>query len=133
LEQGSYQKKIEGLSPITFSLGPLSEEKVSAFRKATSTAHTRAIPPTFPTCFRKAEFDWLDLIKVDMRTLLHTEQEYEYLVPLQVGDTLTVTTSVESCRERRGMTFFVLLSEVSDGKAVKVRSHTTFVLRTGAK
>lgn len=131
MEPGSYQKKIEGLSPITFELPPLTTEAVGAFRKATHTQYAVGIPPTFPTCFRKAEFDWLDRIQVDMRTLLHTEQEYEYLKPLQNGDKLSVTTAVESCRERRGMTFIVLLSQVFKGDSEMIRSHTTFVLRTG--
>lgn len=131
MEPGSYQKKIEGLAPITFELPPLSDAVVTAFRKATRTEYAQSIPPTFPTCFRKAEFDWLDRIQVDMRTLLHTEQEYEYLVPLTIGDKLSVTTSVESCRERRGMTFIVLLSQAFRGDIEMIRSHTTFVLRTG--
>jgi hypothetical protein len=124
-----YQENIGKLEPITFEVGPIRPEDISAFKKATLTAHVSSVPPTFCTVLRKAEFEWLDRMKVDMRNLLHTEQQYQYLEPIEVGQTLQVTTSIEEWKERRGMIFTTLLSEVKAAGKVRVRSSTTFVLR----
>lgn len=115
--------------PISFSLSPITEKQVSDFRNATGTRFTSGVPVTFPTMFRKAEFQFLDLCEVDMRQLLHVDQEYEYVSPVEVGDVLDVSTKIESVRERRGMYFFTLKTEISAGKKMKVISITQFVVR----
>ena len=117
------------VEPITFEAGPLTEVHLKEFREATSTEFTPGFPPTYATVFRKAEFDFLDRFKVDMRLLLHVDQEYIYLVALRIGDTLNITTSVGEIRERRGMHFVTLHTDfVCKGEA-KIRSNTTFVVR----
>ena len=115
------------VTPIVFEVGPLSESHLKEFRFATQTEFANHFPPTYPTVFRKAEFDFLDRFEVDMRLLLHVDQEYIYLVPLQLGDPLTVTTRVGEVKERRGMYFVTLHTDfVSRGEA-KVRSNTTLL------
>jgi N-terminal half of MaoC dehydratase len=112
---------------------PISREDLEAFTKATLTEHSRAIPLTFPTTFRRPEFQWLDRLKVDMHQLLHTDQEYEYLKPLEVGDTPVIRTRICDFKERRvrqgRLVIVVLESEVSCQEELKLRSLTTFVLR----
>src|SRR5262245_43587839 len=125
-ESSNFQQKILEIKPITFGFGPLSSSVISAFREATLARYSVGVPPTFATCFREAEFAWLERLKVDMRTLLHTDQEYEYLEPLAEGERLEITTSVDSCKERKGLVFFLLRSEVRSGATVKIRSNTTF-------
>lgn len=64
-----------------------------------------------------------------MRALLHLDQEYEYLSPLCAGDHLTVTTRVGEIKERRGMQFVVLHTDIQCGAEKKIISNTTFVVR----
>ena len=117
------------LEPITYTLSALTIEQVIAFRHATKSFYSSKIPPTFSTVFRKAEFQFLERCDVDMRLLLHVEQAYEYLSELQVGDMPVITTKIQTARERRGMYFFTLQTEVSCAGKLRVRSTTQFVIR----
>lgn len=112
---------------------PLSRQHIDFFRRATLSDSSPGIPLTFPTIFRRPEFDWLDRLKVDMHSLLHTEQEYEYLVPLEVGDVPRIRTRVKELKERKSkrlsLTIVVLESEVHCSEVLKMRTNTTFVLR----
>lgn len=117
------------LPPIEMDLEVLTPEIISAFGKATDSKHFRSIPPSFATRFRKAEFQWLDRMKVDMRTLLHIEQEYEYVSPLIVGKQVSVSSRISEWKERRAMTFVTIQTSVSQEKEVKIKSNTTFLLQ----
>lgn len=119
-------------TPISFQAAPLSEKHLEEFRQATRTQFSPGFPPTFPTCFRKAEFDFLERFEVDMRLLLHVDQEYHYIKPLKVGDVLTITTSVGDVKERKGMYFVTLTTDFVSGKDAKIKSNTTFVVRASA-
>lgn len=120
------------LSPVTFTVPALSEAQIQAFRNATRTEHAALVPLTFPTCFRKAEFDFLERFEVDMRDLLHVDQEYVYHSPFQVGDVLTVSTKVGDAKERRGMLFVKLYTDISQGSQLRITSNTSFVVKVGA-
>ena len=121
----------ENLPPITLEMEMLTEETVKAFALATSSEHFKTLPPSFATRFRKAEFEGLTRMNVDMRTLLHIEQEYEYLEPLKVGDKVAVSTKIAEWKERRSMTFVTLETTIMAGSATKIKSTTTFLLNTG--
>ncbi len=64
------------------------------------------LPPTFPTLFafwgagglEKA----LNAIGVEIWNVLHAEQEYEYLAPIHVGDTVTGHTRVADIYTKPG-------------------------------
>jgi hypothetical protein len=78
------------------------------------------LPPTFPTV---ATFwagggleEALKAIEVDIWTVLHAEQEYDYTAPIHVGDTLTATTRIADIYERSG----------SSGDMTFVSFETTF-------
>lgn len=114
-----------------FQSAPLTAEEISAFRQATRTENGKGLPLTFPTRYRRAEFQWLDEMKVDMRSLLHTEQAYQYHAELKVGDVLTVETRRTQCRERRGMMFVTLETDIRSGGELKISSETQFVIRSG--
>ncbi len=92
------------------------------------------VPPTFPayglsafeTLFASAEAG------LDMRRVLHAEEEYDYLRPLRIGDVLICQTRiVEDYRRegRRGGTlrFLVTETEMRDERSgeLVVRSRTT--------
>jgi hypothetical protein len=123
------QKSFEE-TPIVFRAEPISKQAIERFAEATRSEHFGESPLTFPTIFRSTEFQWLDRLKVDLRELLHTDQEYEYLTPLKEGDTATVYTRVLEFKERKGMRFVVLESEVRCSEKVVVRARSSFVLRS---
>ncbi len=121
----------ENLPPITLSMEAITTETVQAFAEATLSEHFKTIPPSFATRFRKAEFEWLTRMQVDMRTLLHIEQEYEFVSPLVVGDPVEVSTKIAQWKERKSMTFVTLETTISAQGKVKIKSITTFLLQTG--
>lgn len=111
----------------------VQEERVEAdavekFRLATGTRHVTGMPPTFITLFRHAEYEWLNRLDVDMRHLLHAEQEYEYLRPLSVGDEPLVRTRLLEFRERRRPTEIMRFMKFES--EMKVRGETILISRT---
>jgi hypothetical protein len=120
----SHQKE-----PIAFEWPAFSTAQIAAFEKATASQFTAGNPPTLGTIFRMGEFQWLDRLKVDMRRLLHTEQEYEYVSPIRPDEKHQIVTSLDGYRERRGMAFVTLVSTVKVGHEVRLKSTTQFVLR----
>jgi len=107
----------------------LTAKRLADFRSATVTTFAVGMPPTLATIYRASEFEWLARLKIDMRQLLHTDQEYEYLVPLEVGDAPIVTTRVKDYRERRGMQFYVLESDIAVNGVVKLYTRSSFIVR----
>lgn len=109
--------------------GTLTAEKLQAFRAATCTEYAVGVPPTLATIYRASEFEWLARLNIDMRQLLHTDQEYEYRVPFEEGDRPAVATIVKEFRERRGMQFYVLESEIVCNGVVKMVTRSSFIVR----
>ena len=60
------------------------------------------VPPTFPTTFRIRVPD----LQLDPKTmqLLHGEQQYNYVRPLQIGEQVTCVARIVDVRERHGKT-----------------------------
>lgn len=117
--------------PIVRTLPPITREGIRAFADATHSLYFVASPPTLPTIFRSTEFLWLDILKVDLHHLLHTEQEYEYLEPLREGDVPVVSTRVSEHRERRGLLFVELESDVRVHNKRILVARSSFVVRKG--
>jgi len=115
---------------IEVKLPRVTEAQINAFRVATRTTYS-GTPPTFATLFRDAEWKWLDRLKINMRDLLHSDQEYHYLQPLKAGDEPVVATKMKSHRERRGMHFFTLETVISCNGVPKILAQTGFVVREG--
>jgi acyl dehydratase len=59
-------------------------------------------PPTFPVTF-EAGRDLRALLGLAGRTVLLTEQTYEYAEPIIVGDTILVTRRVDEIASREGL------------------------------
>lgn len=88
-------------------------------------------PPTFTV----TSAHWDDgtgrpSLRLDLRRLLHGEQEFEYLQPIRAGDVLTSTIRIDDVYEKAGarggtMKFIVLASEF-------VNQHGETVLRSRA-
>lgn len=114
---------------ISMNFGPITSEHIKLFASATVSENYVATPLTFPTIFRATEFRWLDRLQLDMRQLLHTEQEYEYIAPLREGDTLLITTRMTGWRQRKGLLFVTMESDVTCiGKTV-IKATSAFVVR----
>ena len=95
-----------------------------------------AIPPTFPTVMTNASglVSVLEDLKVDMAKLLHGSQEYEYIQPIQSGDTITCKMKITDVFEKSGrsgvMDFVVLeTTYVNQNGQTALRDKCTFVLR----
>jgi acyl dehydratase len=62
------------------------------------------------------------------RTLLHLDQSFAYLAPMEVGSTLTVSGIVTRVRQRGDSYFVTFSAEASHGGSVVMDSVSTFVL-----
>ncbi len=121
------------LTPIRFTVGPITQEKLSQFNRAVRADYSVGTAPTFATTLRKGEFEFLERLRVNLMGLLHTDQEYQFVAPICEGDLLEVETKLSSTRQKRGMVFVSLESEVKVGVQVRVRSVSSFVLRETEK
>lgn len=63
------------------------------------------VPPTFLFSVEMEQpdpFEWLTSLGVDMTTVLHAGQSFNYLAPAHAGDTLTARSSITDVRRRKG-------------------------------
>lgn len=122
---------------IEFDGYSVSQSEVRSFIDATGSQYIKGIPPTLGTVFRKTEYDWLDRLEVDLKMLLHGDQEYEYVRPLKVGCKLSVRTKLDDVKERNTklgkMQFVRVVTELLSDGEVAVIGKTTFVVRHPAK
>jgi len=75
-------------------------------------------------------------VEMDLRRVLHGEQEFEYLKPIYAGDVLTAVTKVTDVFEKTGgrggtMTFVVMDTEFSNQKGEKVAISRVVTIETG--
>jgi peroxisomal enoyl-CoA hydratase 2 len=75
-------------------------------------------------------------LNFDMRRILHGEQEFEFLKPILVGDTLTGVARVSDLYEREGgrggkMTFLVVETTYTNQKNEKVAISRSTLIETG--
>lgn len=113
---------------IEMTLEPVTEAQIASFRHAVRSV-SPSLPPTFLTRFREPEFRWLEKLKVDLRGLLHTDQEYAYVAPLAVGDVPLVSAKLVRFRERQGTTFITVETTLTCDGATKATSTANFVVR----
>ncbi|HET9672970.1 MAG TPA: MaoC family dehydratase N-terminal domain-containing protein [Actinomycetota bacterium] len=115
----------------TFTVDPAA---VRAFRSVFDGAS--GVPPTFVT---SAEFAVLPTIVADpeldleFSRVLHGGQEYAYRRPLEIGETLTIRTRLETIREMAGNRFLTILTELvgADGE-VACTARSTMIERGNA-
>ena len=75
------------------------------------------VPPTFAAA---AEFAVIPQVAadpdlaMDFTRVLHGSQEYEHHRPMRMGETLTVTTQIESVRLKGANGFLTLLTRITD-------------------
>ena len=94
-------------------------------------------PPTFLTTLGHWEGKrGRPHLKLDLRRVLHGEQEYEYIKPIYAGDVLTAVTKVTDVYEKEGsrggtMTFIVMDTEFTNQHGEKVAIARNSILETG--
>lgn len=121
------------LTPIKFTAATITKDRVELFKSAVRLQYTEGIPPTYATTFRKGEFAFLDRFHVNLKNLLHTDQQYEYITPFCLDDIPEVTTEFVSTKERRGMIFVSIKSQVKVKDQIRVYFTSSFVLRETKK
>jgi hypothetical protein len=76
--------------------GPYEEdvslERIQAFCRAAGARETRIAPPTFLTVCRRGEYDILTELGIELKQVLHGEQEYKLEQDILPGDRLSYTT-----------------------------------------
>ncbi|HXX77458.1 MAG TPA: MaoC family dehydratase N-terminal domain-containing protein [Ktedonobacteraceae bacterium] len=90
------------------------------------------VPPTFPTTFRIRVPD-LQLDPTTMQ-LLHGEQQYNYVRPLQIGEQVTCVARITDVRERHGktgpMAFIITETTGTDSQQQLIyTAHSTLIVR----
>jgi len=96
--------------------------------------------PIQPTFLMTSAFwqsaDSSPALNFDLRRVLHGEQEFEFLKPIYVGDTLTGVTRLADTYEKEGgrggkMTFNVMETEYANQKGEKVAIGRSIIIETG--
>ncbi len=122
-------------SPQTFEV---TLDAVRKFMEATedpalqSEEPLQYVPPTFPTTFRIRVPD-LQLDPTTMQ-LLHGEQQYNYVRPLQIGEQVTCVARITDVRERHGkmgiMAFIITETTGTDSQQQLIyTAHSTLIVR----
>jgi acyl dehydratase len=110
----------------------VTAEHVAGFAAAlgdTNPEYATVAPPTYPIAFMtqamSGGMDTFSELGLNFMTLVHGEQEFEYVRPVKIGETLTVTGRIADIYEKKNsagatLDFVVLETEGKDpaGKPV---------------
>jgi len=94
-------------------------------------------PPTFlMTLAHWDDGEGRPRVEMDLRRVLHGEQEFEYLKPLYAGEVLTAVTKVTDVYEKAGsrggtMTFVIMDTEFTNQKGEMVAISRSTTIETG--
>jgi len=94
-------------------------------------------PPTFlMTLAHWDDGEGRPHVKMDLRRVLHGEQEFEYLKPIYAGDVLTAVTRVTDVYEKSGsrggiMTFAIMETEYKNQRGDLVARTRSTTIETG--
>ena len=100
------------------AIGDLKEEYLTG----------EAVPPTFPTVidFWGGGVSTAELLNLNMKKVLHGEQEYEYFRAIQPDEEITVKGVIEKAYTKAAMNFFVIRKDYIDqqGETVLISRST---------
>ena len=106
----SYTFKVESgkIKELALAIGDLKEEYINGEK----------LLPTFATVidFWGGGKSTSELLGLNVKKVLHGEQEYEYLGKIEPGDTVTVKGIVENAYTKASMNFVVLKKEFFNEK-----------------
>ena len=116
--------------PVRFRV---DEVRVRAFADAVG-QRGPGVPPTIVTVPEiEAGLDHVvsdPRLGIELARVLHAEQEYRWSRPVVVGETLTASATIEGVRQRGGMRFLTLRTEVVDEAGEPVASgRSTLIIR----
>lgn len=75
--------------------------------------------------------DLMEQLEIDMKKLLHGEQEYEYFAPIYAGDTIHAETKVTDVKAKRnGMAFYTLETVYRNQNDEKVMAARMMLVKT---
>ena len=120
----SYTFRIEKgkIRELALAIGDLKEEYLNG----------EAVPPTFPTVidFWGGGSSSSELLNLNMKKVLHGEQEYEYFREIIPDEEITVHGVIEKAYTKASMNFFVLRKDYLDeqGETVLI-SRSTIIER----
>lgn len=110
----NYMFKVESgkIREFALAIGDLKDEYLNGEK----------ILPTFPTVidFWDGGKSTTELLGLNMKKVLHGEQEYEYLIEIKPGDLITVQSVLENAFTKASMDFFVVKREYFNEKGEKV-------------
>ena len=119
LQLETYTFKVEQgkVSELALAIGDLKEEYLNGER----------VPPTFPTVidFWGGGSSSSDVLNLNMKKVLHGEQEYEYLGEIKQGDEISVSGEIEKAYTKAKMNFFVVRKDF-----VNQRGETVLISRS---
>jgi acyl dehydratase len=78
------------------------------------------IPPTYLFCLEMMDadkpFEALEVLNIDLASVLHGEQRFAYRAPIVVGDTLTFLSRVGDVVDKKGgaLTFITVTTEITN-------------------
>ncbi len=109
----------------------VTADHVRAFAKALgdpNPEYTTVAPPTYPIAFMtqamSGGMDSFLELGLNFMTLVHGEQEFEYVRPIRIGETLTLTGRIADVYEKTGssgtLDFVVMETEGRDEKSQPV-------------
>lgn len=111
---------------------------VEAFARSIAWEDSRNVPPSFLTRFREGEFELLLRLGVELRQVLHAEQEYRWFAPLKVDSQLDHRSRLADVLSKGGkggrLTFLKFDSEYLDPTTTRAlaQSRTVMVIRETA-
>lgn len=116
----------------------LDRAAIEAFGKSVSWEIPDEVPPSFLTRFRQGEFELLSRLGVELRQVLHAEQEYRWLAPLVADSQLDYRARLADVLSKGGkggrLTFLKFDSEYLDSVTTRAlaQSRTVMVIRESA-
>jgi acyl dehydratase len=119
LSSGSATVTAESIAAFARALGDENPLYVDADAARRGPFGTLVAPPTYPIAFMtQAMAGGMDTfleLGLDFMTLVHGEQEFEYVRPIRAGETLTLTGRIADIYEKSGssgiLDFVVLETE----------------------
>ena len=116
----------------------VTSENISAFVKAlgdTNPAYAdgTVAPPTFPIVVTMNAMDTAfhdPALQLDYSRLVHSDQKFEYLRPIRVGDELTVAASVEEIKPLGTNEIATFKTDVFSGDELVVTGYPKILERT---
>jgi hypothetical protein len=96
----------------------VSAEKIAEFARATGSQHDGgAAPATFPIVVAFAAMTALmedASVGIELHRVVHGDQRFNYTRPVQAGDELTATLTVDTLRQIGGADIIGTRSEITD-------------------